>query len=195
MHTNTNPEIFRKRLIIEGNYTVNNIDADFVNQFLIGLSKELEMTIINGPHISSANGKALSIHDGFEGSLVWAESGANTYIWTKFNFCTVDIYSCKEFNTNKAIEFIRNYLKIKDFSYFELPDPLVFNEDKRIEIKQTEKGSGVFAKEKIPAGTQLSYIDGQIYYAEKESDFEKQPEESRYHAREHNLLLLCRPNI
>lgn len=185
MNSNNCPDIFRKRLTIEGKYAASKIDESFVHDFLTKLSSELRMTIINGPHISSATGKALAIHDGYEGSLVWAESGANTYIWTKFNFCTVDIYSCKQFDTNKAIEFVKNYFEITDFSYFELPDPLVFNEDLRIDSRQTEKGTGVFAKEFIPTNTQLSYIDGQIYYAENESDFEKRISESLYHAREH----------
>jgi S-adenosylmethionine decarboxylase len=182
---NLGPEIFRKRLIIEGKYTSFIENEAFVNDFLINLSKEMEMTIINGPHISSATGKAIPLHDGYEGSLVWAESGANTYIWTKFNFCTVDIYSCKNFDTNKAIEFVKKSLGITDFSYFELPDPLALKQDYRIEIKNTEKGSGVFAKDFIPVNTELSYIDGQIYFAENESDFEKRKDEPLYYAREH----------
>lgn len=185
MHMNLSPEIFRKRLIIEGKYTTIIENESFVNDFLINLSKEMKMTIINGPHISSATGKAIPLHDGYEGSLVWAESGANTYIWTKFNFCTIDIYSCKEFDTNKAIEFVKKSFGITDFSYFELPDPLALKQDDRIEIKHTKKGSGVFAKDFIPANTELSYIDGQIYFAENESDFEKRKDESLYYAREH----------
>jgi S-adenosylmethionine decarboxylase len=182
---NLSPEIFRKRLIIEGKYTTVIENEEFVNNFLINLSKEMGMTIINGPHISSATGKAIPLHDGYEGSLVWAESGANTYIWTNFNFCTIDIYSCKEFDTNKAIEFVKKSFGIIDFSYFELPDPLALKQDDRIEIKQTEKGTGVFSKEFIPVNTELSYIDGQVYFAENESDFEKRKDESLYYAREH----------
>lgn len=184
MHNNLSPEIYRKRLIIEGKYSANIENEKFVEDFLTKLSEEMKMTIINGPHISSATGKAIPLHDGYEGSLVWAESGANTYIWTRFNFCTVDIYSCKEFDTNKAIEFVRNYFDISDFSFFELPDPLALEQDSRIEVRTTEKGLGVFAKESIPVDTQLSYIDGQIYFAEKESDFEKRKDESLWYARE-----------
>ncbi|MEN9582074.1 MAG: hypothetical protein RL641_28 [Candidatus Parcubacteria bacterium] len=171
MNSNLAPEIFRKRLVIEGKYTADIQDEQFVTDFLSDLSKELEMTIIAGPFISSATGKTIPLHDGYEGSLVWAESGATTYIWTHSKFCTVDIYSCKDFDTDKAIAFIKNRYGITEFSYHELPDPLSMSEDKRIELRDTEnKGSGVFATAPIPKGTVISYVDGQIHYAKKESE-------------------------
>jgi S-adenosylmethionine decarboxylase len=171
MNSNLAPEIFRKRLIIEGKYTVSIENESFVADFLSDLSKELDMTIIAGPFVSSANGKAIPLHDGYEGSLVWAESGANTYIWTRSQFCTVDIYSCKDFDSKKTIHFIKQRFGISEFSYYELPDPLSSQQDTRIELRDTDnKGAGVFAKEFIPKGTVISYIDGQIHYAKKESE-------------------------
>lgn len=169
MNSNLAPEIFRKRLIIEGKYSIEINDSKFVEDFLLDLSRELGMTIIAGPFISSATGKTTPLHDGFEGSLVWAESGANTYIWSHSKFCTVDIYSCKDFDSNKAISFIQEKLSIESFSYYELPDPIA-KQDARIEVRNTDnKGAGVFAKEYIPEGTVITYVDGQIHYAEKES--------------------------
>ncbi len=170
MNTNFAPDIFRKRLILEGVYTKDITDEKFVGDFLISLSKEMDMTIIAGPFISSATGKSIPLHDGFEGSLVWAESGANTYIWSNSKFCTVDIYSCKDFDSKKAIDFIKNQLGITEFSYYEIPDPNN-KQDSRVELKNTpERGTGVFAKELIPAGTVIAYTDGQIHFAEKESE-------------------------
>ena len=170
MNSNLAPEIFRKRLIIEGKYTVDIASSQFVEDFLNDLSQEMKMTIIAGPFVSSATGKAIPLHDGFEGSLVWAESGANTYIWSNSKFCTVDIYSCKDFDSEKAINFVKERFGIESFSYYELPDPAV-KQDLRIELRSTEnKGFGVFAKESIPVGTIISYVDGQIHFAEKESE-------------------------
>jgi S-adenosylmethionine decarboxylase len=171
MNSNLAPEIFRKRLIVEGKYSVEINDSFFVENFLRDLSQEMDMTIIAGPFISSANGRAIPLHDGYEGSLVWAESGANTYIWTRSRFCTVDIYSCKEFDTEKAIRFIKEKFGIVEFSYYELPDPLSLEQDSRIELRTTaQKGTGVFAKDFIPKDSVVTYVDGQIHYAEKESE-------------------------
>lgn len=182
MHSNLAKEIFRKRLIIEGKYTKNIDNPKIVEDFLVDLSKAMNMTIINGPFISSATGKSVPLHDGYEGSLVWAESGVNTYIWTKFNFLTVDIYSCKDFDSIEAIDFIKERLGVNDFSYYEIPDSSIKSDD-RVELRNTVgKGFGLFAKETIPAHTVISYVDGQIHYAEKESLV-------YFHAKDHAIPL------
>lgn len=170
MNSNLAPDIFRKRLIIEGIYRVVIDNEQFVKDFLVNLSENLDMTIIAGPFISSATGKTIPLHDGYEGSLVWAESGANIYVWTNSNFFTLDIYSCKEFDSEKVIDFIKNTLNIEDFSHCEIPDKSI-KEDNRIMLNSTEgKGSGVFATDFIPKNTIVSYVDGQIYYAKNESE-------------------------
>lgn len=148
---------------------INN--EKFVSDFLEKLSKKLEMTIIAGPFISSATGKSIPLHDGYEGSLVWAESGANIYVWTNSKFFTIDIYSCKDFNSEDTIEFIKNEFNIIEFSYYEIPDPINVEASIKTEILNTkERGGGLFAKEFIPAGSIVSYVDGQIHFAEKESE-------------------------
>jgi uncharacterized protein len=165
MHSNLAKNIFRKRLIIEARYTANINSEAFVSDFLVKLSHFMEMKIIAGPFISSATGKAIPLHDGYEGSMIWAESGVNTYVWTNSQFATIDIYSCKEFDSMAVIEFVKNEYKISDYTFQELPDALQ-TDDARIEYRATDKGAGVFATEFIPSNTTVSYVDGQIYSAE-----------------------------
>jgi S-adenosylmethionine/arginine decarboxylase-like enzyme len=170
MNFNHCPEIFRKRLVIEGIYGVEIADKEFVNNFLVDLAEKLQMHIINGPFISSATGKAKPIHDGYEGQVVWAESGANTYIWTRYNFATVDIYSCKDFDTEITLNFVKDYFQLTSFSFYEIPDPIVFDYGQKIETRgNSGKGAATFAKEFIPANTIVSYVDGQVMFAQKES--------------------------
>jgi S-adenosylmethionine/arginine decarboxylase-like enzyme len=168
MHSNLAKNIFRKRLIIEARYTANIDSEAFVSDFLVKLSHFMEMKIIAGPFISSATGKSVPLHDGYEGSMTWAESGVNTYIWTNSQFATIDIYSCKEFDSLAVIEFVKNEYKISDYTFQELPDALRRDDD-RIEYTTINSVSGVFATAFIPAGTTVSYIDGQIYSSEHSS--------------------------
>ena len=173
MYYDLNKDVFRKRLILEASYKKkikNKGEEKLINDFLLDLAKSLKMKTINGPFISSATGNAKPIHEGYEGQVVWAESGADIYVWTKYNFLTVDIYSCKDFNTEKTINFIKKYFDIKDFTYKETPDELYRKFENKIELKSTKvKGSGIFAKEEIKKGDILSYVDGQIYFSKKES--------------------------
>lgn len=171
MHYNVCPEVFRKRLMVEGLYNEKIDSKKRVADFLLDLAKELGMDIINGPFVSSAQEKgARALHDGYEGAVIWAESGANIYVWARFSFLTVDIYTCKDFDTDQAIRFVKKYFSIDDFAYYELPDPMVLNYETKVEKKDVlDKGSGMFAKEFIPANTAVSYVDGPIMFAEKES--------------------------
>ncbi len=173
MNSNICSKIFRKRLLIEAEYTAEIKNEKFLADFFTELSHRLSMHIINGPFICSAVNKENPLHEGYEAQVVWEESGVSVYTWAKYNFCTVDIYTCKDFDTQNALEFVKEYFGIIRFSYYELPDPLILKEDSRIEIRQTnEKGAGMFATDFIPKGTTISYIDGPILFAKKESEIE-----------------------
>lgn len=169
MNTNMFPDVYRKRLMIEGLYGVTIANQTFVADFLARLSEYMGMTVLSGPHISSATGRALPIHQGFEGQIVWAESGASLYVWTLPKFCTLDIYSCKDFDSQEVLAWVANELAIVASSYYQIPDESAVD-DPRIEVRQTHLGRGVFATQDIPEGTVISYIDGQIHFAQNESE-------------------------
>ena len=118
---NIEPRVHRQRLVIEAHYT-EKIDQTMVKKYLIDLAKELEMTIhpdLKEPIITSATGKSNPLHDGYEGVIIWLESGAQIYVWEKLNFLTVDIYTCRAFNSQIAIDFTANFFKTTDLEYSE----------------------------------------------------------------------------
>lgn len=108
---NIEPRVTRQRLIIEARYSAV-VDEEKVKSYLFGLAAEIKMTIhpdLKEPIITSATGKSDPIHDGFEGIIFWVESGASIYIWERLNFLTVDIYTCKRFDNQKAINFTAKF--------------------------------------------------------------------------------------
>lgn len=119
---NIEPRVYRQRLIIEARYNIE-VDRQTVKDYLLKLAEILAMTIhpdIPSPIITSATGKSNPIHDGYEGVIFWLESGSTIYIWEKFKFLTVDIYTCKEFDNKKAIEFTKSFFKISEIEYQEI---------------------------------------------------------------------------
>lgn len=106
---NLKPEIQRERLIIEGFYEVS-LSEEFLKNFFQGLSEALKMKVIAGPFIFSPD-KFSELHHGIGGFMAWAESGIAFYSWRDHKFFTLDIYSCKTFNTQQAIEYIKEKLK------------------------------------------------------------------------------------
>lgn len=97
------PSIHRQRLIIEG-YPERPITDEQITRYLSQLSKELEMTELLTPvtHRSDLYGWAGWIH--------WETSGAHFYAWEQpLLFFSVDIYTCKPFEVDHAVDFTREF--------------------------------------------------------------------------------------
>jgi len=104
------PEIYRQRLVIEGIFT-SRITTSKLREYLARLSERLGMTIIYGPVVKNLAGKVNPIHKGLEAVMIWAESGVSVYTWKKQKFFTVDIYSCKQFDAEKAVGFTGDFFE------------------------------------------------------------------------------------
>jgi S-adenosylmethionine decarboxylase len=112
------PQVFRKRLIIEGFHEAD-VNEDFIKKFLKELSNFLKMTIIAEPLIFSPGEKS-DVHEGLGGFMAWVESGVTLYTWSIYKFFTLDVYSCKDFNVEETVAFIKKYLKASQLVYEEV---------------------------------------------------------------------------
>jgi S-adenosylmethionine decarboxylase len=98
------PSILRQRLVVEGT-RAEPIDATEIRAYLKALSRVCDMTVLIEPvtHRSDRFGWAGWVH--------WETSGAHFYAWDEpFVFFSVDIYTCKAFDTHEAVEFTRAFL-------------------------------------------------------------------------------------
>lgn len=108
------PEIHRQRLVIEG-YPNKPITDEEIKEYLTALSGTIDMQALITPvtHRSDLYGWAGWIH--------WETSGAHFYAWEQPRlFFSVDIYTCKAFETKVAVEFTKSFFTIdhvefKDF--------------------------------------------------------------------------------
>jgi S-adenosylmethionine decarboxylase len=53
---------------------------------------------------------------GVSGITVWLESHAAIHTWTEENFFSFDAYSCKDFDADKAIEYILSYFDVDSYN-------------------------------------------------------------------------------
>jgi S-adenosylmethionine/arginine decarboxylase-like enzyme len=109
---NLAPDIIRRRMIIEATLNVN-LTAEEIHGYLVSLSNTLGMTPVGVPTLRYSSGY------GWAAYLNWTESGVHMYSWDKnahpspnAPFFTVDIYTCKEFDTVRAVGYTRSF-----FSY------------------------------------------------------------------------------
>jgi S-adenosylmethionine decarboxylase len=97
------PTICRQRLVIEGTCDTPISDGA-IRAYLIGLSKVCNMTVLLDPvtHRSDRFGWAGWVH--------WEASGAHVYAWdTPLLFFSVDVYTCKLFDMDEAVEYTRHF--------------------------------------------------------------------------------------
>lgn len=176
MYYNIAPEIFRKRLIIEGRYTAKIANPDFLRDFLLLFTKQIHdpdhlIRGLRGPFVSNYNySREVKPDSSYDGLIIWNENEVSAYVWHDQKFFTVDIYTCSDFDTDTIIDFVLKQFSCTEFTWHELPQPSPFLENKDVEVRvESEIGTGLFAKEPILRESYISYIDGEVFYAESES--------------------------
>ncbi len=105
------PQIYRQRAVIEG-YPTKAITDTEIKKYLTRLSEVLDMVALIEPvtHRSKLYGEAAWIH--------WETSGAHFYAWDVPRlFFSVDIYTCKAFNSRDAVDFTKKFFNAVDVDY------------------------------------------------------------------------------
>lgn len=101
------PEIYRQRLVVEG-LVDRPIERHEIVEYLSELSRVLDMITVLDPvtHESDLYGWAGWIH--------WETSGAHFYAWDRPRlFFSVDMYTCKWFSNDEAVEFTRAFFNAR----------------------------------------------------------------------------------
>ena len=102
------PTIVRRRLVIECLHQ-NNLDAETICQYMVDLSTVMNMTIVSPPTTQADPEYGISAY------MCWKESGMHFYTWTanesRPNFMSIDIYTCKNFEIEKVIEFTKKHFE------------------------------------------------------------------------------------
>ena len=107
----------------EGNYeTLASVEA--ITDFLDMLPKEIGMTKIMPPYVFKYDGGEKPEDWGVSGFVIIAESHISIHTFPEKGYFSIDIFSCKDFDMNRALQII------KDF----------FGTDK-LEIRTTNRGT------------------------------------------------------
>ncbi|NPA51797.1 MAG: adenosylmethionine decarboxylase [Aquificae bacterium] len=117
---------FGPHLMIDGyeaNYaTLASLEK--IGEFLEILPKEIGMTRIMPPYVFKYDGGDKPEDWGVSGFVIIAESHISIHTFPEKQYFSIDIFSCKDFDQDKAVEFIKEF----------------FQTDK-LEIQRTNRGS------------------------------------------------------
>ncbi len=117
---------FGPHLMVDGyeaNYeTLASVEA--ITEFLDNLPKEIGMTKIMPPYVFKYDGGDKPEDWGVSGFVIIAESHISIHTFPEKQYFSIDIFSCKEFDMDRAVEIIKEY----------------FGTDK-LEIRTTNRGT------------------------------------------------------
>jgi S-adenosylmethionine/arginine decarboxylase-like enzyme len=109
--TNIAPEIFRKRLLIEGFFGVE-ITAETLKDYFSHITGELGLRTYGEPIIHATSGAGKEVNQGFDGFIPLIDSGIYIAVWANPKFLSTIIYTCGEFDEDKAVELVKAFFNL-----------------------------------------------------------------------------------
>jgi hypothetical protein len=104
------PDVFRKRLLVEG-YFSREISAEVVKEYLLALASHLNLRTYGEPIVfSPASGMGRADNAGFDGFVPLIDSGISVYVWSTARFFSAVVYTCKDFDSAAAIAFTKAFM-------------------------------------------------------------------------------------
>lgn len=89
-------------------------DINLIYNFLDESPSQMEMTKIMPPYVFRYNG--LVPEDwGISGFVLIAESHISVHTFPEKHYVSLDMFSCKPFNTQQALETVRNFFRMQKY--------------------------------------------------------------------------------
>ena len=108
------PEVFRKRLLIEGYYQID-VTSETVSGYFSTITSKLNLRTYGEPIVHKTSGAGKDANEGFDGFVPLIDSGIYISIWSNSHFLSTIVYTCAEFDENKAIEIVNDFFKLSNF--------------------------------------------------------------------------------
>jgi S-adenosylmethionine/arginine decarboxylase-like enzyme len=112
--TDIAPDIFRKRLLIEG-YFGCTVTAETLKSYFSQLTGELGLRTYGEPVIHHTSGKGKAVNEGLDGFVPLIDSGIYIGIWLNPRFLSTIIYTCGEFDAEKAVSLVKEFFQLSEF--------------------------------------------------------------------------------
>ena len=111
--TNIAPDIFRKRLLIEG-YFQADVTEEMVGEYFAHITGGLGLRTYGPPIIHRTSGAGKDINEGFDGFVPLIDSGIYIGVWVNPKFLSTIIYTCGEFDENKAVKIVKDFFEMSE---------------------------------------------------------------------------------
>jgi S-adenosylmethionine decarboxylase len=111
---NIAPDIFRKRLLIEGYYTVE-VTGETIKKFFRDIITELSLKTYGEPIVHATSGIGKESNQGYDAFIPLIDSGIYIGVWVNRKFLSLIIYTCKDFSEDEAIEKTKGFFRLSQY--------------------------------------------------------------------------------
>ena len=106
------PEIFRKRLLIEGYFARAALDADAIRAYFAFITSRLGLRTYGEPIVHGTSGQGKAANEGYDAFVPLIDSGIYVCVWSARRFASVILYTCAEFDDAAATEATRTFFEL-----------------------------------------------------------------------------------
>jgi S-adenosylmethionine decarboxylase len=108
---NIAPDIFRKRLLIEGYYNID-VTEETIKKFFSYITTNLSLRTYGAPIVHATNGFGKKVNQGYDAFVPLIDSGIYMGVWVNKKFLSLIIYTCKDFNGDEALRRTKLFFQI-----------------------------------------------------------------------------------
>ena len=106
------PEIFRKRLLIEGYFAHPSLDGQAIRQYFTVITTRLGLRTYGDPIVHQTSGQGKATNEGYDAFVPLIDSGIYVCVWSGSRFASVILYTCAEFDEAEATEATREFFQL-----------------------------------------------------------------------------------
>ena len=107
------PDIFRKRLIIEGFFR-RDVDAETLREFFAHITTALGLRTYAAPIVHSTGGEGKAANQGYDAFVPLIDSGIYIGVWSGRRFLSTILYTCAEFDETRAVALVRDFFDFQE---------------------------------------------------------------------------------
>lgn len=107
-------EIFRKRLLVEG-YFQTEVNEESLRGYFSRITSDLGLRTYGDPIIHRTGGAGKDINEGYDGFVPLIDSGIYIGVWVNPRFLSTIIYTCGEFDADKAVSLVAEIFRLSEF--------------------------------------------------------------------------------
>ena len=112
------PDIFRKRLLIEGFFQLEEVTRETILAYFAFITSQLSLRTYAEPIVHETGGQGKAANQGYDAFVPLIDSGIYVCVWSNPRFVSVILYTCTDFDEAKATSLTREFFRLSECDSF-----------------------------------------------------------------------------